>query len=199
MPRFLPVLLAVAAALAGPAPSAQAHAFLAGSNPADGQVLATAPTQLRLDFSESVVLGATHIDIVDGAGRHMTPTGLRLVSQGSTGDTEEPVAMVANLPALGQSSYRVSWETISSDDLHSTKGVLVFGVGQQVTAGGLDEPSPSPMEAGLRWLILLGLSGALGGALAIRLLDRAYKDAGRPGWPESPWQAEVIGRIRIDA
>ena len=29
----------------------------------------------------------------------------------------------------------------------------------------------------------------------IHLLDRAYKDAGRPGWPESPWQGEVIGRI----
>jgi len=33
----------------------------------------------------------------------------------------------------------------------------------------------------------------------IRLLDRAYKDAGRPGWPESPWQAEVIARIRMNA
>ena len=165
------------AALAGPAPAAQAHAFLAASNPADGQVLATAPTQLRLDFSESVVLGATRIDIVDGAGRHITPTGLKLVSHGDAGDTEQPVEVVADLPTLARSSYRVSWETLSSDDLHSTSGVLVFGVGQPVTAGGLDEPSPSPLEAGLRWLILLGLSGALGGALAIRLLDRT----GGPG------------------
>jgi len=31
----------------------------------------------------------------------------------------------------------------------------------------------------------------------IELLDRAYKNAGRPGWPESPWQGEVIGRIHI--
>ena len=30
-----------------------------------------------------------------------------------------------------------------------------------------------------------------------RLLDRAYKDAGRPGWPESPWQGEVIGNIAV--
>ena len=28
------------------------------------------------------------------------------------------------------------------------------------------------------------------------LLDRTYQDAGRPGWPESPWQGEVIGNIR---
>ena len=176
MRRLVLVLLAVAAVLAGPAPTAQAHAFLAASTPADGQVMAAAPTQLRLDFSESVVLGATRIDIVDSAGRHITSTGLKLVSHGSAGDTEQPTEVVANLPTLAHSSYRVSWETLSSDDLHPTSGVLVFGVGQPVTAGGLAEPSPSPVEVLVRWLILLGLSGALGGALAVRLLDRT----GRP-------------------
>ena len=171
--RLALVLVAVVAAgLAGPAPAAQAHAFLAASNPADGQVLTAAPTKLRLDFSESVVLGATRIDIVDGAGRHIAQTGLQLVRHGEARGIEKPVEVIANLPGLAHSSYRVSWETLSSDDLHSTSGVLIFGVGQTVTAGGLDEPSPSPLEAGLRWLTLLGLSGALGGALAIRLLDR---------------------------
>lgn len=29
------------------------------------------------------------------------------------------------------------------------------------------------------------------------LLDQAYKDAGRPGWPESDWQGEVIGKFRV--
>ena len=170
----------VLAVLVGPVPGAQAHAFLARSNPADGQVLAAAPAQLRLDFSESVVLAATQIDVVDGSGRHITPTGLTLVAQGDQDaadanagqDTEEPVEVVAALPALGRGSYRVSWETLSSDDLHRTSGVLVFGVGQPVTAGGLDEPAPPPLEAGLRWLVLLGLSGALGGALAGYLLRR---------------------------
>jgi len=161
------------AVLAGPVPAAQAHAFLAGSNPADGQVLPTAPTQLRLDFSESVVLGATRIDIVDATGRHITPTRMRVVSHGDAADTEEPVELVADLPSLGRSSYRISWETLSSDDLHSTSGVLVFGVGHVVKAGGLHEPPPSPVEALLRWLILLGLSGSLGGALAIQLLLEA--------------------------
>ena len=31
----------------------------------------------------------------------------------------------------------------------------------------------------------------------IELLDAAYKEAGRPGWPESPWQGEVVGRISV--
>jgi copper transport protein len=169
--------LAALTALAGPAPTAQAHAFLAGSNPSDGQVLAVAPSQLRLDFSESVVIGATRIDIVDATGRHITPTRIRLVTHGDAADTEQPVEVLADLPHLVRSSYRVSWETLSSDDLHSTSGVLAFGVGHVVTAGGLHEPPPSPVEAVLRWLILLGLSGTLGGALAVHLL----LDADGPG------------------
>lgn len=28
----------------------------------------------------------------------------------------------------------------------------------------------------------------------LSLLDQAYKDAGRPGWPESAWQGDVVGR-----
>ena len=171
------IVLALAAfavvALAGPVPAAQAHAFLASSNPADGQVLASAPAELRLAFSESVVLSATRIDIVDGTGRDIVPTSVALVNAGNAEGTEKPVEIVASLPALGRSSYRISWETLSSDDLHATRGTLVFGVGESVTAGGLSEPAPSPAEAGLRWVILLGLAGALGGALAGHLLARA--------------------------
>jgi len=34
-------------------------------------------------------------------------------------------------------------------------------------------------------------------ATIIERLNLAYQTAGRPGWPESPWQAEVVGRIRL--
>lgn len=34
-------------------------------------------------------------------------------------------------------------------------------------------------------------------AEVISLLNAAYKSAGRPGWPESSWQREVIGRIQF--
>ena len=167
----------VAAALAGPVPAAQAHAFLASSSPADGQVLTTAPSELRLAFSEAIVLGATRVDVVDGAGLHLAPTSLTVeANQGpgaSAGTAEVPVELVVGLPVLAHGTYQVSWETLSADDLHHTTGVIVFGVAHPVTAAGLREPPPPPLEAGLRWLMFLGLSAALGGALAARLLDRA--------------------------
>jgi len=34
-------------------------------------------------------------------------------------------------------------------------------------------------------------------ATILEQLNRAYQDAGRPGWPESPWQGEVVGRIQL--
>lgn len=175
MPRLVLVLLAVAAvALAGPAPAAQAHSFLTSSNPADGSVVVKAPTTLELGFSESVVLAAMRIDVVDGQGHHVAPTHVRLKSEGEPGDIEEPVDVLADLPALSRGVYRVSWETLSADDLHRTAGVLAFavGAGQSVQAAGVDEPQPRLDEASLRWLILMSLALCLGGALASRLLSR---------------------------
>jgi copper transport protein len=158
-----------------PATPAGAHAFLSDSNPADGAVLSTAPQVLRLAFSESVVLSATHIDVVDADGTHYAVSNIHLVG-GDSGSTEDPVQVVAGLPVLPHSAYRVSWQTLSSDDLHRTSGVLVFGVGRPVTAAGPREPAPRLDESSLRWLLLLSLSISLGGLLAARLVRRASAD-----------------------
>jgi copper transport protein len=175
--RAIAVLaMAVGLIVVLPSTPASAHAFLTDSNPADGALLAVAPNTLRLQFSESVVIAATKIDIVDSGGHHYRPTSLRLVHAGSGDSTEEPAQVVGDLPALARSAYRVSWETLSSDDLHRTSGLLVFGVNEQVTAAPFHEPTPRPEEAALRWLLLLCLAGALGGALAVSLYRRVDGD-----------------------
>jgi len=163
-----------------PATPASAHAFLSDSNPADGAVLTTAPDALRLAFSESVVISATHIDVVDSDGTHYPVSNVHLVGADS-GSTEDPVQVVATLPRLPRSAYRVSWQTLSSDDLHRTSGLLVFGIGRPVTAAGQREPAPRLDESSLRWLLFLCLSFSLGGLLAVRLLRRSGADdaAGR--------------------
>ncbi|MDT4931193.1 MAG: copper transport protein [Pseudonocardiales bacterium] len=175
------ILFAVAMAFGlivlGPAAPAGAHAFLSDSNPADGAVLTSAPADLRLQFSESVVLEATRIDIVDSLGRHHSPTALHLVRSGPADSTEEPAQVIADLPRLGQSAYRVSWQTLSSDDLHRTSGLLVFGINQPVKAAGFVEPKPRAEEAALRWLLFLGLAAAIGAQLTSWLYRRVDGDA----------------------
>jgi copper transport protein len=170
-----------------PAAPASAHAFLTDSNPADGAVYATAPSTLRLEFSESVVIAATRIDIVDSTGRHYEPRALRLVHSGSADSTEEPAQVVGDLPALPRSAYRVNWETLSSDDLHRTGGVLVFGVNEPVKASPFVEPTPRPEEAAVRWLIFLGLAAALGGQLGARLYRRRPAEFGQHAANRCRW------------
>jgi hypothetical protein len=36
-----------------------------------------------------------------------------------------------------------------------------------------------------------------GAAEVIDFLDAAYRDAGRSGWPESPWQSQVVERVSV--
>lgn len=173
------------------APSAQAHAYLSGSSPRDGEVLESAPTRLRLDFSESVQLAASRITVVDGSGRSVEPTALRLVPGGEASatthdpdqpgdpdepDTEQPVSLVAEVPHLPRGAYHVAWETVSSDDLHRTSGVLAFGIGDAVAPVGLSESLPEGPEVVGRWILLGGVGLALGAGLAAHLLIQDVRD-----------------------
>ncbi len=158
-----------ALALALPALPASAHAFLVASDPGDGATLEAAPSVVHLSFSESVDLAAMEIDIVDSAGRHVAPTGITLAGDVSR-DLEDPVEVVATLPPLGPDAYRMSWRTLSSDDLHATEGIVVFGVGRPVTAAGFTEATPGVSDTLWRAGVLLGFTLALGGWVSGRLL-----------------------------
>jgi copper transport protein len=187
--RRIGALLTIVAALVVWSPqTASAHAFLTSSSPGDGSVLTSPPTQLRLDFSETVVLAATQLDIVAENGRHYAVSNLRIEGEGG----EEPSQVLAALPNLPRGAYRVSWQTLSADDLHRTAGVLVFGVGHAVTAAGLDEPKPAAGEAALRWITFLALSLALGGALMRRLVRR-QGGAAAPAWAGLTRGGEMLG------
>ncbi|HET7398543.1 MAG TPA: copper resistance protein CopC [Intrasporangium sp.] len=185
--------------LLGPAPAASAHAYLTSTAPADGDTLQQSPPQLRLAFSESVQLASTRITVLDAAGAEQVLSGLRLVRSPAAGtgageatrpdaqapttggpvDSEHPVSVVAPLPSLAAGAYRVVWETLSTDDLHRTAGVLAFGVRDAVVAAGPTESVPEwPAVLG-RWLLLGALALAFGGALVASVLLPALGDGAR--------------------
>ncbi len=151
--------------------SGSAHAYLQSSNPADGATLTQGPQHLRLGFSEHVVLSATKVVLTDSAGHAHPVTGLRLATE-DAGDTEEPATIVGALPDLPRDTYRVAWQTLSSDDLHQTSGTFVFGVRTSVQPSPFHETAPLPGESAATAMLLVGLALAFGGLLARRSLSR---------------------------
>ncbi|HEY0530186.1 MAG TPA: copper resistance protein CopC [Actinoplanes sp.] len=179
---LLAVLAGALGALAGPAAPASAHAYLTTSSPADGTVLAQAPDLIVLSFTEQVELTATRVELVDGNGRRYTPTSLTMRRPGGEGaDTEAPSDVVVGLPVLPANVYHLTWRTLSSDDLHTTSGNLVFGVQRTVgpAAGPPGPAGPAPLETILRTAGLLGLLVLLGGAALATLAGRAAGLRGR--------------------
>ncbi len=169
------VLVTTVLVLVGGGGPASAHAYLAGSDPADGARLEAAPPALRLELTEHVVLGASRLVLVDGDGHRVPLTRPRLLTAGS--DSEQPSTLVAELPVLRPGAYRLTWQTLSADDLHATGGALVFGVGTDVTAAGPSRPRTSWPEALVRAALLAASALALGGLLAARVLGRAHARA----------------------
>ena len=101
--------------------SADAHAFLASSTPANGTSLARAPHVVSLRFSEAVSPTLTHIKIFDASGTERA--GVRVTRGGSQKELR------VTLPKLATGAYRIAYSTVSELDLHATRGAIVFGAG----------------------------------------------------------------------
>lgn len=157
---------------------ASAHANLLDSNPADGALLDRAPGELVLHMSESVELAGTTVVITDGHGGQIAAGPVRL-RRGSATGTEEPSTLTVPLPPLPTDTYRVAWATLSSDDLHPTRGVVVFGVRRAVAAASAPtDPPPGAAESVARAVGFVGLSAALGALVLLALLRRTGPAAG---------------------
>ncbi|RSS53857.1 copper resistance CopC/CopD family protein [Streptomyces sp. WAC01280] len=124
-------LLILAAALlgtllAGAAP-ASAHAALTGSDPRDGAVVATAPKEVNLTFSEQVAMSADSIRVLDPAGRRADTGEIRDLCSGSI--VRYGVGLRAGLP---DGTYTVAWQTVSADS-HPIAGAFTFSIGAPST------------------------------------------------------------------
>ncbi|WP_385621432.1 copper resistance protein CopC [Streptomyces sp. P8-A8] len=110
--------------LLGGAGPASAHAALTGSDPQDGAVVATAPKEVTLTFSEQVALGDDSIRILDPDGKRAdTGAAPRDLQSGST--VKYAVSLHAGLP---DGTYTVAWQAVSADS-HPVSGAFTFSVG----------------------------------------------------------------------
>ncbi len=116
-------------------PVAGAHAFLEASTPATGASLAHAPHTVSLVFTEPVSAALTHVQLVDGRGAAI---GSARIARGRTARE-----LRIHLPGLATGAYRLTYSTVSQDDLHVTRGALTFGVGV-VAPPGRPEAATTP-------------------------------------------------------
>ncbi len=111
--------LAATLACAVPAP-VFAHAHMAGSVPAAGSTLATAPAEVSMHFTEDVEPRFSRIEVFDTAGHPVTTGPAHLV--GGDGDH-----LAVPVRTLGAGTYKVVWHATSTDT-HKTQGDFLFTV-----------------------------------------------------------------------
>ncbi|MFE6049698.1 FixH family protein [Kitasatospora sp. NPDC056446] len=115
----LGALLALMLAGAGPA---SAHATLDSTDPRQNSVVATAPQEVTLTFSESVSLSSDSVRVLDPAGK--------AVDTGNPGhaDGKGNTARVGLKGGLANGTYTVAWRAVS-DDSHPVGGAFTFSIG----------------------------------------------------------------------
>ncbi|MGI9254395.1 MAG: copper resistance CopC family protein, partial [Thermomicrobiales bacterium] len=163
--RVIVVLVAVAclalAVLATPS-TALAHAFLKDSTPAANTVLATAPQQVTLTFTEPLETSYSRVDLYDQTGEKIPGAPFSFGADGSS----MTLAMPAGLP---NATYSVLWRTLSNADGHTAQGYVPFTIGTDRDVRTVVAPAPVAVSTGApelvravsRWLALLGLSAVV--------------------------------------
>ena len=164
---------------------ALAHGALRRSLPSDRARLTTAPTELRLDFTERPELAVTRVQLLGPAGDTIALGVLRL--------EERTTVVAAIVGALRAGAYTVEWQ-VTGRDGHPVRGRFGFSIAAEATGlapdsvglpvvPGLDTASApvmpgrppeehaagpfdaeSPASVVLRWALFAGLLLAIGAA-----------------------------------
>ncbi|MFJ8027513.1 copper resistance CopC/CopD family protein [Streptomyces sp. NPDC096311] len=142
---------------------ASAHAALTGTDPQDGSVLKTAPTEVTLSFSES-------IGLLDDSFRVLDPDNRRVHTgdPGHAGDRSD-TARVTLPKGLGTGTFTVAWRVVSADS-HPVSGAFTFSIGKpSATAPPVPVDSSGNTVAGTlydaaRYLAYGGLALLIGAA-----------------------------------
>lgn len=117
---LLLLFLAVTGVLLAGAAPASAHAALTGSDPMQGTVVAKAPTQVSLTFSEQVALSDNALQVLDPKGERVD-TGKAT----STSGTTYAVQLHSGLP---DGTFTVTYQVVSADS-HPVSGAFTFSIG----------------------------------------------------------------------
>lgn len=171
---------AITAVLAGPVPSASAHATLLFTSPSVDGAVPTSPEAIQLVFDQEVVPSGSSLRLADDTGRTW-PLGT--VESGARGQTMS-AQVLDTLPVGG---YIVRWQAVAPD-ADAMLGEYRFAVGSTSglsLGGGNVTTDGVAITTALRWLLFAGLALSLGGLLGGVLSDRAGRSTGESA--PRPW------------
>ena len=98
---------------------AWAHAFLRSASPAVGSTVRAAPTEVAIEFTESVEPGFSTIVVQDAAGAAVATGPVHLAGGAAR--------LAVGVGALPAGAYTVVWHAVSTDT-HRTEGRFGFTV-----------------------------------------------------------------------
>ncbi len=120
MRTSFPVQAAVALLfMLGAAGIARAHAFLDHAVPAVGAQVGSAPTEVKIWFTEEVEEALSSVQVLDAAGNVIDKKDCHR-------DPKDKKLLIVSLPdKLPEGAYKVVWKVVSTDT-HMTNGDFKF-------------------------------------------------------------------------
>lgn len=134
LPLLLGLLLTLL--LCVPVQRLYAHAEYDHSEPAADAVVDTAPTQVRIWFTQEIFRrkGANSIEVEGPDGSRVDQNDLTI------DDDDRTLVSVSLSPSLPAGVYTVHWSATSSEDGHEAKGEFTFTVGNGANNGAQAAP-----------------------------------------------------------
>ena len=129
----------IAACLLSAPSLAFAHGGLKSSVPSSGATLKTAPTEIRLVFTEAAELAFTRIELRGPDGT------VRLGSVSFAGADKHTVVTPIDAPLVA-GRYTVTWQVAGADG-HPVRGTYAFSI--DADASGLAAPTPAGAAVGI--------------------------------------------------
>ncbi|MGW2329986.1 copper resistance CopC/CopD family protein [Streptomyces sp. NPDC001700] len=153
------LLAALLCALSFGAGPASAHAALTSTSPGEGSVVKSAPSDVRLTFTEGVLLGRDAVRVLDPKGKRVdTGKTAHVNGQSST-------AAAALRPGLPDGTYTVAWKAVSEDS-HPVSGAFTFSIGAP-SKTSVKAPSGESGDSTVTALYGIGRYAAYGGFAAL--------------------------------
>ncbi|WP_432587518.1 copper resistance protein CopC [Streptomyces sp. HD1123-B1] len=177
------LLAALLCALTVGANTASAHATLTSTDPRDGSVVQTAPTQITLNFSEGVLLSDDSVRVLDPKGKR--------VDSGTPGHVggKTSTAAVRLHSGLPDGTFTVAWKVVSEDS-HPINGAVTFSIGApsktsvKVSQGGESDGTVGTLYGIGRYVAYGGFAALVGASVfaGVCRSSRSVRKIAVGGW-----------------